>query len=89
MCREKQSKRYQDWPVENRYHAHQCKEWRLQTLEERGDMLDIMLVYKFQSGHGNLRSEQLFEKIDERMGPRTSFKGIVSRDSVSTKTIDM
>jgi hypothetical protein len=48
-----------------------CKELGIQTLESRRLEQDFGLVYRYMTGSGNLRSEVLIEKIEEREGLRT------------------
>jgi ribonucleases P/MRP protein subunit RPP40 len=57
--------------LQSKEYTARCRELGIQTLEHRRLEQDLGLVYRYMTGSGNLRSEILFEKFEERAGVRT------------------
>jgi hypothetical protein len=76
-----------------------CSEIGLSTLEERRWEQDMVQVYKILHGHGGLKSDEFFEKVGDREGPRTRtagghdnlkmprFRSEIRRNSFSIRTV--
>jgi hypothetical protein len=57
--------------LQNMSYDERCRELRMETLEERRRKQDLKLVHSILNGKGGLKYEKLFEKAENRQGPRT------------------
>jgi hypothetical protein len=52
-------------------YEERCNELGQQSLEERQEMQDLSLYYKYMSGHGGLKADGMFDRLENREGART------------------